>query len=114
MTKEVLSDHLRIDARSIALHRAAGEKIRANPSLLQRVSGNLERWIAENSQSMPYFQDWKEILKQPLPALLAHLVEPSERMAALRQSSPFAGLLAPKERWAIYKAFQQSDSRCEK
>lgn len=27
-------------------------------------------------------------------------------MAALRQASPFAGVLKPAERWAIYEAFE--------
>jgi len=33
------------------------------------------------------------------------LGEESERMTALRQATPFAGVLEPAERWAIYEKF---------
>jgi len=33
------------------------------------------------------------------------MVEDSEKMTAMRQSSPFAGILTPQERWAIYDQF---------
>jgi hypothetical protein len=33
------------------------------------------------------------------------MVEDGERMTALRQSSPFAGILEPSERWAVYARF---------
>jgi len=32
-------------------------------------------------------------------------VEDSEKMTAMRQAGPFAGVLSPKERWEIYDAF---------
>ena len=36
------------------------------------------------------------------------MVEESERMTAMRQTSPFAGLLTPRERWAIYREFEEA------
>jgi hypothetical protein len=33
------------------------------------------------------------------------MVEDSERMAALRQATPFAGVLEPAERWKVYAQF---------
>jgi hypothetical protein len=43
--------------------------------------------------------------------MLALIEQDNERMTALRQSSPFAGILAPAERWAIYAQFEmQHDS----
>jgi len=38
--------------------------------------------------------------------VLAVMVEESERMTALRQATPFAGILTPSERWAIYARFE--------
>jgi hypothetical protein len=35
----------------------------------------------------------------------AAMVEESERMTAMRQANPFAGILTPRERWAIYDQF---------
>jgi hypothetical protein len=42
-----------------------------------------------------------------LPEVLDLLGEESERMTALRQATPFAGVLTPVERWAIYDEFGQ-------
>jgi hypothetical protein len=36
---------------------------------------------------------------------LGLLVEDSEHMTALRQATPFAGVLEPAKRWAIYEGF---------
>ena len=36
--------HARIDARSLAMHRAIAEKLRAKPELIDIARENLERW----------------------------------------------------------------------
>ncbi|MBS1856694.1 MAG: hypothetical protein JST11_15100 [Acidobacteria bacterium] len=97
--------HQRIDRRSLALHRAIAEKLRGNPALLEIARDNLARWSSRDNHSQPYFDEWRRILEKPLPEILRVLEEDSERAAALRQATPFAGVLAPKERWAIYAEF---------
>jgi hypothetical protein len=101
-----LTGHQRLDARSLALHRAIAEKLRANPALLDIARENLDRWSTSNSRSQPYWDAWREILSRPLEEILALLVEQSERMTAMRQATPFAGVLDPAERWAIYERFE--------
>jgi hypothetical protein len=101
-----LEGHRRIDARSLAMHRAIAEKLRADPSLLAIAHENLDRWSAANGRSQPYFEAWQEILKRPLEEVLALMVEDSERMTAMRQADPFPGILTPRERWAIYEQFR--------
>jgi hypothetical protein len=98
--------HQRIDERSLALHRAIADKLRAHPELLEIARDNLDRWSAAESRSKPYWDAWREILSRPLAEILDLLGEESERMAALRQATPFAGVLQPKERWAIYARFE--------
>jgi hypothetical protein len=39
--------------------------------------------------------------------VLAAIVEESEWMTAMRQCSPFAGVLDPRQRWAIYDEFAE-------
>ena len=102
--------HRRIDLRSIALHRAVAEKLRANPALLDIAHDNLDRWSRTGGHSQPYWDEWRRILGLPLEELLALLVEDSERMAALRQTAPFAGVLDPRERWAIYESFEPGNA----
>ena len=101
-----LRGHQRIDRRSLALHRAVAGKLRAHPELLQIARDNLDRWTAAGSRSQPYWDSWREILSRPLPEILNLLGEESERMTALRQATPFAGVLDPAERWAVYARFE--------
>jgi hypothetical protein len=97
--------HQRIDRRSLALHRAIAEKLREDPALIAIAVDNIERRTRAGGRSQPYWDAWREILMRPLPEILNLLVEGGERMTALRQATPFAGVLEPAERWAIYERF---------
>jgi hypothetical protein len=96
--------HQQIEERSILLHRAAAQKIRENPGLLAIARDNLCRWI-EQVGPRPYWAEWKTLLDGPLADLLAFMISPSEDARRLRQCSPFAGILSPRERWKIYESF---------
>ena len=100
-----LRGHQRIDQRSLALHRAIAGKLRDEPALMAIAHENIERWSRSEGRSQPYWDAWREILSRPLPEILDLLGEESERMTALRQATPFAGVLTPAERWAIYDEF---------
>jgi hypothetical protein len=100
--------HRRIDERSVALHRAVAEKLRNNPALLQIAIENLDRWYDHAAHSRPYLDEWRRILRLPLEEVLTLIGQEGERMTALRQNSPFAGVLEPAERWAIYARFEPS------
>jgi hypothetical protein len=102
-----LYGHQRLDRRSLALHRAIAGKLRADPALIAIALENLDRWSLKRGRSQPYWDAWREILSRPLAQVLDLMVENSERMAAMRQATPFAGILAPKKRWAIYEEFEQ-------
>jgi hypothetical protein len=101
-----LAGHQRIDQRSLALHHAIAEKLRARPALLEIARDNLNRWYASAGRSRPYLDEWRQILERPLEDVLSLIEQEDERMTALRQSSPFAGVLEPAERWAIYSRFE--------
>lgn len=102
--------HQRIDRRSLALHRAIAEKLRERPALIEIARENLERWSLTGGRSQPYWDAWRELLGRPLPEILSLLVEPGERMTAMRQATPFAGVLEPAERWAIYERFEPGNA----
>lgn len=106
--KAAYSGHERIDQRSIALHSAIAEKLAANPELLQIARDNLIHLTQKRGRSQPYWDAWTELIARPLPELLQQLTEDSERMRALRQATPFAGVLSPSERWAIYDRFKMA------
>jgi hypothetical protein len=105
-----LRGHERIDRRSLALHRAIAEKLRVHPTLMEIARENLERWSLTGGRSQFYWDAWREILKRPLPEVLDLLEAESERMTALRQATPFAGVLEPAERWAIYERFEKGST----
>lgn len=97
--------HARIDARSLAMHRVIAAKLIEDPGLLAIAHDNLERWTATAGRSQPYLNAWGELLNMPIEVLAARIQEDSEAMRAMRQASPFAGVLSPRERWEIYDAF---------
>ncbi len=99
--------HAKVEARSLAMHRAIAEKLRAHPELIEIARENLERWSAPPGRSGRYWDQWRELLARPLSEVLQLLVEESEWMTAMRQTSPFAGVLDPRERWAIYDEFTE-------
>jgi hypothetical protein len=104
-----LRGHERIDRRSVVLHHAIAIKLRENPALLDIARENLDRWSAASGRSQPYWDAWRKLINGPFEDLLKLLVEDSETMTALRQATPFAGVLSPVERWKIYDEFKSTN-----
>ena len=107
----LFSDHIRIEERSIALHRAVADRIRENQGLMKEAVNNLNRFIqqflSEKRKPVTALLEWQELLEnQSLEEVLDFMVSDSERARRLRQSSPFAGILTPRERWRIYEAYR--------
>ena len=98
------SDHKRIEERSLQLHKEIARRLQRHPQLLEIAKGNLSRWIERDGET-PVWSEWSEILNGPLSQVLSVLLSPDEKGARLRQSSPFSGILTPKERWKIYESF---------
>ena len=109
--QERVSDHIRIAERSIALHRAIADRIRTNPRLMEKAIENLQKYLdqfaQENRTAPKSLTEWQDILtNRPGEDVLEFLVSSCESASRLRQSSPFAGILTPKERWRIYEAYR--------
>lgn len=91
--------HQEIDARSLAMHQLVAQKVRQDPVLFEHARRTLARWRQTVSvHSQPYLEQWEHLFNQGMDASLAVAVEDSERATALRQSSPFVGLLTEGER----------------
>lgn len=95
--------HAKLDRVSLLLHLAYARKIRGNPALFDKAFRNIERWQRENAFPQPYLEEWLGILRQGMERTLAFMVSDTEEARRLRQSSPFAGVLTPKERWELMK-----------
>lgn len=91
------------ERRSIALHRAVGERLREDPALVATARQRIDRWLADGSIHAAYGEAWRRLLAGPLEGLLTALVDPDEQARTLRQCSPFAGILDPKTRWRVWR-----------
>ncbi len=101
--------HRDLDARSLAMHRLIAEKLQRDPALLRRAEATLTRWRAAGDGSTRVYDDeWMRVLRQGLPATLRLMLDESEHGDTLRQSSPFAGILTPRERFAFLRAWETS------
>ncbi len=84
------------------MHRLVAERL--DDKLLARARERLEGWLAEGRPAPEAtVRAWLELLDSTPGELGARLVEDSERMRDLRQSTPFAGAVAPQERWRIIR-----------
>lgn len=87
------------------MHRAIAAKLRQGPEPVEIARRNLDRWASTAGRSSPYLEQWRAILELPSDEIATLIEEDSERMTALRQSNPFAGVLSPRERWTIYDSY---------
>jgi hypothetical protein len=103
-----MKSHQEIDARSLAMHRLVAAKVRRDPALFEKARGTLARWRdpGNPTRSAIYLDEWARLMSRGLEPTLAVLVEDSERATALRQCSPFAGVLSPAERFAFLEAWR--------
>jgi len=68
-------------------------------------------WLRDGTTARPYAEAWQAELCRPLEELIDFLVDPGERARQMRQTSPFAGVLAPRERWDILRRVREGAAR---
>ena len=93
-----------IEKRILAQHRIIADRLRADPEkVLSHARKNLVRWAAaySNQQRPHWMNEWAVLLDKPIVELIAVLTADTENARRLRSSSPFAGIVSPRERWAI-------------
>ena len=90
------------DEYSLALGRAVARHLRDNEARVRaRAQRNLTRARAQYDVVPSWVHQWQALLDGPTDKLVEALTSPDERARVLRQSSPFAGVLSPRERWAV-------------
>ena len=99
-----VSDHNRINARSLVMHRVIAEKLMQNSELLQKAKDNIKRWRMHGVE-VSAFKEWENIIDSGLNNVIRIITANTEESARLRQSTPFTGILTPKERKNIYESF---------
>ena len=103
MSSELPNPHRLAEERSIAYHRALASKIEGDPSILEMARKRVGGWIQDGSVHSFYATAWHDLLGLPLGELQARLVDTGQKMRDMRQCTPFAGGLDPRERWEIWR-----------
>jgi len=106
-----MKTHQEIDRRSLELARAVAARIDADPRRggLDLARDNCARWLRRSPSAA--VEEWRRILEGGWETARKALLDESETGARLRQSSPFCGILSPKERWEIYRRFEDEQTR---
>jgi hypothetical protein len=103
-----MDPHRLAEERSVAYHSAIAERLRGEPEILDRARQRVRSWIEAGGRQPPFYaRRWEEILAGDPEAVAAFLSDRSELATELRQSSPFAGALDPRERWEIWRATRE-------
>jgi hypothetical protein len=95
--------HRLAEARSLAYHQLIAERLEHEPALLEVARARVHEWLAKSRPTPFYASEWARILQQPCAAVAAFLRDEGEHATELRQSTPFAGAIEPRERWRIWR-----------
>jgi hypothetical protein len=106
-------NHGNIDQVSLALGRRVAERLRRQPELLDQARANLDRWSRRNASVVSLlrcYAEWQEILCRPVEDICTLLCAETDEAQRLRQNSPFAGILAPAEIWAVKASLRHASA----
>ena len=94
--------HRVAEQRSLALHAEVARRLPEHPELVLQARSRLDAW--QDSGTPPWWMvEWRELLSRSIDEIIAVLTDPGQHARDLRQCSPFAGALEPRERWRILR-----------
>ncbi|MCU0781698.1 MAG: hypothetical protein MUF04_11435 [Akkermansiaceae bacterium] len=101
--------HHRREQQSLEMHRRIAGRLRDDPNaVLAKAFANLDSWLQRQAggASEAVLVEWRKLLEtSSIAEIAAFLGSEEERAVRMRQSSPFAGVLAPQEVWEIKKHY---------
>jgi hypothetical protein len=98
----MLVGHVDAELRSLRLHEAVAARL--DVALVDAARARVCGW-REDGRIHPTWADaWLDVLSRPLDEIRAVLRSTDEWAVAMRQSTPFAGVLTPQERWSILRS----------
>jgi hypothetical protein len=92
--------HETLDQIKLAQHKLIAKKLRENPErILALARRNLRRYIARRPAPATFlWREWLTILEQnSVDRIISVMTAKTQKATELRQASPFAGALSPKE-----------------
>lgn len=97
--------HRRREQQSLEMHRRIALRLTSDPqAVLAKAFANLDAWQVRCGTDAPgaVLQEWRNLLGTMTPLEIAGFITSEDQHATrMRQSSPFAGVLTPREVWAI-------------
>lgn len=98
----------REDHRSLAYHHAIATILRrGSVSAIKRAKRALTKMRKNHPGVKPLFDRWCVWLGLPIEELISRMLDPEMMAREMRQVTPFAGLLEPKDRVQILKRFRK-------
>lgn len=85
------------------MHAEVARRLRERPELLHDARARVETWVRDGPVHPHYARLWRDLLNQPLNDVCRDLVGTSDQLRAMRQSSPFAGMIDSQTRWRIMR-----------
>jgi len=101
-------DHRPAELRSLAYHRVVARRL--DEGIVNDARKRLRRWREDGRIDPRWADEWERILAMPPPSIAKLMSSDSERARALRQSSPFAGVLTEQERRRLLEAIEERTS----
>ena len=104
--------HARSDRRHLELHRVALEKLSRQPELREACVALLDEWLArdELQAARRWLVQWREMLSTWTLQQIADVILDPAAGQTLRQCSPLAPVLTPRERWAALEEIERQSS----
>jgi transcriptional regulator with XRE-family HTH domain len=100
----------REERRSLALHRAVGERLAARPGpALRRARRDLARMKEALPGAASLLREWEVLLERRPGDQISALTDPSLRARPHREVTPFVGALSPSERAEVYRSFEEEE-----
>jgi hypothetical protein len=78
--------------------------------VLERARVRVQSWLKDGPVRPEIAESWAKVLAGTSDEVGRFLVDPGQRARDLRQSSPFAGALRPRERWEILRRLRVARS----
>ena len=103
----VMDPHRLAEARSLAFHQVVAGRLRSQPELLERARRRAAEWLAAG-HSPDAMRRWVDLLSGSVESVARFIQLDTEEARELRQSTPFAGALPPRERWALWASVQRA------
>lgn len=100
--------HQLAEERSLALHRAIADRLATDPTVLDRARARVRRWLETGEVALYWAREWDAVLSRSAHEIHAVLVGEDEHARALRQVTPFAGVIDARTRWRIWREVRES------